>query len=61
MSASGIRRAETVKVSEHGVGRLVCRSAVGGDLLVGLPLPGQPLRGEEPCLVGRDGHDSRGP
>jgi hypothetical protein len=56
-SASLIRRAEAVKVSEHGVGGVVNRSPPGGDLVVRF-LSGQPLRGEEPGLVGRDGHEA---
>jgi len=56
MSASDVRSAEVVEVSEHVVRRLVHSPAVGGDLTVGFLLSGQPLRSEEPCLVGWDGH-----
>jgi hypothetical protein len=45
-------------VSEHGIGRLMHRSPPGSDLVVRLLLSGQPLRGEEPGLVGRDGHEA---
>jgi hypothetical protein len=41
---------------EHGVGRLVRRSPSRRYLLVRLALPGEPLRGEEPGLISRDGH-----
>ena len=41
-------------MSEHGIGGLVNRSPPGCDLVVRLLLAGQPLRGEEPGLVGRD-------
>src|SRR5580658_11288572 len=54
MSASGVR-SQGVKMREHVVGRLVHRSLPGRDLLVRLAFPGQPPRGEEPGLIGRDG------
>ena len=45
-------------MSEHGIGGLVLRSPPGCDLVVRFLLSGQPLRGEEPGLVGRDGHEA---
>jgi hypothetical protein len=41
---------------EHVIGRLVHRSPPGRDLLVCFAFTGQPLRGEEPGLIGRDGN-----
>src|ERR1700733_5685914 len=41
---------------EHLLGGLVDRAAPGCDVLVGFPLPSQPLGREEPRLVGGDGH-----
>ena len=43
-------------MSEHVIGRLVHRPPPGRDLLLRLAFPCQPLRGEEPGLVSRDGH-----
>lgn len=41
---------------EHVIGRIVHCSLPGRDLLVCFAFPGQPLRGEEPGLIGRDGN-----
>src|SRR5580700_292687 len=54
MWASAIRRPERVKMSEHVLGRLVRGAPSCRDVLISLAFPGQPLRGEEPCLIGRD-------
>ena len=48
--------ASRVKVSEHVFGRLVAGATSRRNLLVRFPFPGQPLRGEKPCLIGGDGH-----
>src|SRR6266478_3821107 len=56
MWASAVRRPERVKMSEHVLGRLVHGAPSCRDVLISLAFPGQPLRGEEPCLIGRDGY-----
>ena len=43
-------------MGEHLLGRLMHRPPTRGDVLIGFPLTGQPLRGEEPRLIGRDRH-----
>src|ERR1700678_1608133 len=43
-------------MSEHVPGRLVRRAPPDVNVLIGLPLTGQPFRCKEPRLVGGDGH-----
>src|SRR5260370_27128478 len=56
MWASAVCRPERVKMSEHVLGRLVRGAPSCRDVLISLAFPGQPLRGEEPCLIVRDGY-----